>query len=701
MLPQTKAASVREGAVTRKLTSIVSIDVAGYSARTEADEQATIGAVADLSERIAERAQRHGGRVFSSAGDGFMLEFPTASAALQAALEVAADKALPVRVGVHVGEVSVLESGDLLGHGVNIAARLQHLAKPGGVVVSEEVRRAVRGPFVSRMVPIGAVKLDKMSETIAAYRIEEAASAPSGLVAALRPLQGMSRWPVAAVVLTLIVLAGSVLWFANRPPNVRTMVFTFAAAPADLELPILAQEIAAEMVGAMNEIGLDAISRAETGEADSDARLERARSLGAAFALGGHIAREDGTVRVSVHFDDVEARQTIWSEAFERPAAEVSGLRLEAAAQTVRVMRCAAQARRELPNLDQSLMTLLLRSCAIGWDYLRAEENLELARQLARALPRSSLAQGRLARAIVPVSSASPSVQEELLRQGLEAADLALRLDAHNGTAAAAKIWLRLPDLDRTEQESAIVAALRAAPEDPDLNTLHSYVLREVGRNQEAVAYARRALAGDPLSTYRVYSLVWSLAITGRSREARELFSRYANRWPQEGDIWEARLRLSLWFDTTGEARRLVDEGLPATFTQDDIVCWRRAAEGLAATDAVARQRAAATVRACPNPDLNFLIQILGGLGDIDGVFETADALLAREGEGAWWGMFFEPSGRAVRRDPRFMPFMQRAGLVDYWRTSNQWPDFCAEPDLPYDCRTEAARLAERAHGRE
>ncbi len=127
-----------DDASTRKLASIVAIDVAGYSRRTEADEDASVRAVAVLREQIGRSARAHGGRVFNTAGDGFMLEFPTASGALGAAEEIARSGDPPVRVGVHVGEVSVTESGDLLGHGVNVAARIQQMASPGAVLVSGE-----------------------------------------------------------------------------------------------------------------------------------------------------------------------------------------------------------------------------------------------------------------------------------------------------------------------------------------------------------------------------------------------------------------------------------------------------------------------------------------------------------------------------------------------------------------------------------
>jgi TolB-like protein len=511
-------------------------------------------------------------------------------------------------------------------------------------------------------------------------------------------LRRLPRWSLVALPLGIALLAALAIWLAGQKPNVRTTVFTFEAAMTDAELPALAEGIAAEVVGTMNEIGLDAISRAETEEASAEARLLRASSLGAAFALDGHIAHDGRTVRVWVRLDDVRARQTIWSQTFERPDTTAGALRLEVAARTVGVMRCAAQARRELPILDHALMTLLLRSCAIETDYVHQVEALELARQFAQALPRSSLAQGRLASVAVPALDDTPqSMQAQLREEALEAADLALRLDPHNGTAAAARLWLLLSDQTREQRERGIVDALRAAPDDPELNTFYSYFLREVGRNEEAVAYARRALARDPLSPYRVYSLVWCLAITGHSQEALQLLSGYVERWPGENDIWTTRFRLSLWFDGSDRFLQLLNEAPPNTVSPGDLVCWRRAAEGLAAVITPQRRRAAALVRACPNADPAFTIQVLGAVGDLDGAYAIAEQLEAREGRRSWWGMMFEPSAHEVRRDSRFMPLMQRVGLISYWRSSGRWPDFCAEPDLAYDCRAEAARLMSQA----
>jgi adenylate cyclase len=123
---------------TRKLATIVAVDVAGYSARTEADEAGTMAEIAALRPVIDAIAARHGGRVFNSAGDGFMLEFPSSLLAVEAAFELAEKCEPKVRVGVHLGDVMVQPNGDLLGHGVNVAARLMAQAQPGGVLISAD-----------------------------------------------------------------------------------------------------------------------------------------------------------------------------------------------------------------------------------------------------------------------------------------------------------------------------------------------------------------------------------------------------------------------------------------------------------------------------------------------------------------------------------------------------------------------------------
>ena len=154
-----------------KLATIVALDVAGFSARTEADEARTIAQIANLRPVIEGIAKAHGGRVFNTAGDGFMLEFASALSGVTSALELADECRPRVRVGVHVGEVSVQPNGDLLGHGVNVAARLESKAVAGQVLVSSLTRQEVAGRF--RIKPVGSLALKGRAEAVEAFEVLE------------------------------------------------------------------------------------------------------------------------------------------------------------------------------------------------------------------------------------------------------------------------------------------------------------------------------------------------------------------------------------------------------------------------------------------------------------------------------------------------------------------------------------------------
>src|SRR5262245_1237487 len=132
----------------KRLATILALDVAGYSRASERDDVATAEAVAALRTRIEGVIEPLGGRVFSTAGDGFMMEFPSADAGVRAAMALLAASQsghppLNVHIGLHLGDVIPQDNGDLLGHGVNVAARLQALADPGTAMISEAVRGQV------------------------------------------------------------------------------------------------------------------------------------------------------------------------------------------------------------------------------------------------------------------------------------------------------------------------------------------------------------------------------------------------------------------------------------------------------------------------------------------------------------------------------------------------------------------------------
>lgn len=157
-----------------RLASIVAIDIVGFSTMSERDQRNAARKVENLRARIDSVARANGGRLFNTAGDGFMLEFGSAGSALNA-IQTILDKRgrgePPIRVGAHVGDVVVTATEDLLGHGVNVAARLQELAEPGTALVSAEFRSMARTSPTAAFLAKGQKPLDNIEQRVQTFEI--------------------------------------------------------------------------------------------------------------------------------------------------------------------------------------------------------------------------------------------------------------------------------------------------------------------------------------------------------------------------------------------------------------------------------------------------------------------------------------------------------------------------------------------------
>jgi formylglycine-generating enzyme required for sulfatase activity len=159
---------------TVRLASIVAIDIVGFSTMSERDQRNAARKVENLRARIVQVADQHGGRLFNTAGDGFMLEFASAGSALgaiQDILDKRGKKEPPIRVGAHVGDVVVTATEDLLGHGVNVAARLQELAEHGTALVSAEFRSMARSSPTAAFQSRGQKPLDNIEQRVQTFEI--------------------------------------------------------------------------------------------------------------------------------------------------------------------------------------------------------------------------------------------------------------------------------------------------------------------------------------------------------------------------------------------------------------------------------------------------------------------------------------------------------------------------------------------------
>ncbi|MFO1075382.1 MAG: adenylate/guanylate cyclase domain-containing protein [Geminicoccaceae bacterium] len=224
--------------IERKLTTVLCADVAGYSRLMDQDEVGTLARLKQHRAALAGLIGRHGGRVVNTWGDGLIADFPSVVEAVQCAVEaqqelgarnggLSAEERLEFRIGINLGDVMV-EGEDLYGEGVNIAARLQALAEPGGVMISGTVHDLVRGKLAVRFDALGPQQVKNLAEPVPAFRVttgpatagrameRKAKAPPAGPAGGWTPLQlRAARYAMIGLFLLAVNLIASPhsLWF--------------------------------------------------------------------------------------------------------------------------------------------------------------------------------------------------------------------------------------------------------------------------------------------------------------------------------------------------------------------------------------------------------------------------------------------------------------------------------------------------------
>ncbi len=674
-----------------RLTTIVAIDVEGFSAMAEANEAAAIAAVARLGERCKASAAAHGGRIFNTSGDAVMMEFSSTSAAAYAASELAANPDPPIRIGLHVGEATEMPTGDLLGRGVSIAAQLQEHARAGHVLVSESAKEALRGPLARRLVAKGSIKLEKLGESAHIYELTPEQGAPAKSVSRRRMLI------FGAGTIAAIIILGLIAWPLLAPdPPVRVAVLSFTTAD-NAELEGLANGIAEDITTALNAGGVRTLAREAAGAREQ--QLAHARRDGAPLAVEGVLEFADpNALYARVSITRTSDRTPIWSGDVLAPrAADGAGFRRAAAQRAVDVMRCAIDATRKLNGATQTeTLSRFLQACADASSTATDSNPGEALRQVVNEAPSFGLPRAMLALETARNAQTASSAQREALREeARREAERALRDDAYVGEAYVA--------LDMTEQrrnwtrrEDVLEEGLGQDEFNPELNARYASVLAELGRLSDALTYARRASAFEPLSTTRRIDVGHALLQTGDAEAARDVAQDPELASELDRELWLLRLRVAFWSGNYDDALALLDAPASEVRSTRARQCWRQAVDAMRSqAGSPARATGVRNVVGCARSgDLaaQQALMMLVDLGDLDEAFALARLRFVDEGNGGEEVMF-APAMRAMRNDGRFMPLMKDIGLLRHWRLSGRWPDFCREPSLPYRCEAEAQRL--------
>lgn len=589
----------------RRLTTILSADVAGYSRLMGRDEEGTHARLTALFRELLEPAlAAHGGTLIKRTGDGLLAEFPSVVEAVRCAAEIQAgvgrhNAGLPLdaharfRIGINLGDV-IAEDGDIFGEGVNIAVRLEGLADPGGIVISDTVREHVRGKLLLGFEDMGEQRVRNIARPVHAFRVRAAAErggfprrrfwrVAAGAVAAAGAAavtEGAVWWrahPSSLPLLTAELGSGSSS--ASEPtPGFSIVVLPFANLSGDAQQDYFVDGVTESLTTDLSRVlpGSFVVARrtALTYRGRDADPGEIGRDLNVRYLLQGSVMSDGGRVRVNARLIDGKDDSELWAERFDAE-------------------------RRDVLDIQDHIVGRLSR--AVGLQLVDIE-----ARRSARERPRNPTAVDLVMRgqSIVnrPASPETMSAGRALFQQ-------ALKHDPGNVDALAGVATTYVFEVLNSYYEDGRAERLRKAADllqralaiDPDhivALKIRAALLRAEGQFEEAIAASKVVIAQNPGEPWAYKEVGLSELYLGRFQEALTWFERADQLGPRDPARWNwlgAEGRVQFFLGRDEEAIRLLK--LTAEANPKDI----RAYALLAAIYALAgrREEADAALASC------------------------------------------------------------------------------------------------------
>ena len=349
---------------TRRLAAILAADVAGYSRLMGADEEATLERLKALRRELLDpKIAEHRGRIVKTTGDGLLVEFASVVDAVRCAVEVqqampernttvAADSRIELRIGINFGDV-IVEGDDLYGDGVNIAARIEALADPGGVFVSNTVHYHVRDRLPFAFEDLGEQQVNNIARPLRVYRVR-----PDGPLPINPPLPGLDPG-IAGKGSALGARVGAEPLPLPDKPSIA--VLPFANMSGDPEQEYFADGMVEEIITALSRIRwLFVIARNSTftykGQAIDVKRV--GRELGVRYVLEGSVRKAGGRVRITAQLVDATNSAHLWADRFDGSLEDVFDLQDKVAVSVAGVIEPALQAAETVRSANRSTSDL-------------------------------------------------------------------------------------------------------------------------------------------------------------------------------------------------------------------------------------------------------------------------------------------------------------------------------------------------------
>jgi TolB-like protein/class 3 adenylate cyclase len=541
---------------TRKLAAILVADVVGYSRLAGADEDRTLARLRGLrSDLIDPAIAAHHGRIVKRTGDGSIIEFRSVVDAVRCAIEVqngmvernagvSPDNRIEFRVAIHLGDVVEESDGDLMGDSVNIAARLEGVCEPSGIVLSGAAYEQARDRLKETFVDLGEKTLKNIARPVPVYalRLDSASAAPPAKAPAPE---------------------------RREPPRLSIVVLPFANIGGDPEQDYFVDGVTESLTTDLSRIsGAFVIARntAFTYKGKAGDVKQIGRDLNVRYVLEGSVQRSGNRIRVNVQLVETDTGVHLWAERFDKPVADLFDMQDEI------VSRLANRLGQELARVEaaragRSANPDSMDHYFLGLAHLNKGPTTEFLRKARSHFDRAldldpENVDALVGRAQVDVTAVADWLSEDRAGRLRSAeADLgkALRLRPGNAHAHAVLGWARMysnralqgiAECERAlaidpnvaaahgwigmgkyfvgrneETEAHVLEALRISPRDTRANWWTSFVgiaKLHSGRDEEAVPWLSRTIELDPNGPVPHFCLAAALARLGRIEEARE-----------------------------------------------------------------------------------------------------------------------------------------------------------------------------------
>jgi len=491
---------VDEARVDRRLAAVLAADIAGYSQLMGADEEGTLRQLkAHRKELVDPKITEHRGRIVKTTGDGVLVEFVSVVDAVRCAVdvqramvernaEVPAERQIWFRIGINVGDI-ISDDDDIYGDGVNVAARLEALADPGGICVSRNVHDQVRDKLSFSFQDLGEQTVKNIARPIGVHRIDLTENIGPAAVKSTAPIQKYD--------------------LASSRPSIAVLPFTNMSG--DLEQEYFADGISEDVITGLSRLHwFFVIARNSSfvykGKAVDVKRV--ARELGVRYVLEGSVRKGGNRVRITAQLIDAATGNHLWADRYDGELTDIFELQDEIMKRVVAAIEprlLEAEAIRSQSRTSENLdaWDLVMQANSLLWRLTKAEDEAAIA-MLNRAIERypdyaparSMLAFALLFRAIPAGVSRNRDVKD--------AATLATRAAELDDNDPWAHLALGYADFLMRRTDHAIEEFQRALDINPNFAAAHGYLgsaLAFNGQSDEAIPHSEQALRLSPHDT--------------------------------------------------------------------------------------------------------------------------------------------------------------------------------------------------------